>query len=316
MKMRILFTGSSSFTGMWFIKELSAAGHDVTAVFQHPLEHYTGVRRERVEALIPICRPVFSLSFGTFDFIKTILEKGPWDLFCHHAADVSHYKSEDFNIGYALANNVHHLKVVLESFLKEQCRKILLTGSIFEPNEGKGTLPLKAFSPYGLSKWLTFEVFKFYAEKLKMTLGKFVIPNPFGPHEEARYTSFLIQKWLQGETAQVTHPEYIRDNIPVSLLAKAYVHFAEQLTENGDFLKMNPTCYAGSQADFTKLFATQMESRLAIPCRYTFLKQTDFSEPLERVNLDSLSHLNLNWDEQKAWDELANYYKQKNIQIS
>ena len=32
--MKILFTGGSSFTGMWFIRELAAAGHEVTAVFR------------------------------------------------------------------------------------------------------------------------------------------------------------------------------------------------------------------------------------------------------------------------------------------
>ena len=32
--MKILFTGGSSFTGSWFIRELAAAGHQVTAVFR------------------------------------------------------------------------------------------------------------------------------------------------------------------------------------------------------------------------------------------------------------------------------------------
>ena len=31
--MRILFTGASSFTGYWFIRELVAAGHRVIATF-------------------------------------------------------------------------------------------------------------------------------------------------------------------------------------------------------------------------------------------------------------------------------------------
>jgi UDP-glucose 4-epimerase len=29
--MRILFTGASSFTGYWFVRELVAAGHEVVA---------------------------------------------------------------------------------------------------------------------------------------------------------------------------------------------------------------------------------------------------------------------------------------------
>jgi len=32
--MKILFTGGSSFTGYWFIKELVAAGHEVVAAFR------------------------------------------------------------------------------------------------------------------------------------------------------------------------------------------------------------------------------------------------------------------------------------------
>ena len=32
--MKILFTGASSFTGYWFIRELAAAGHEVTAIFR------------------------------------------------------------------------------------------------------------------------------------------------------------------------------------------------------------------------------------------------------------------------------------------
>ena len=47
--MKILFTGGSSFTGTWFIKELAAAGHDVTAIFRKPVEEYPDdVRRQRV----------------------------------------------------------------------------------------------------------------------------------------------------------------------------------------------------------------------------------------------------------------------------
>ena len=50
--MRILFTGGSSFTGYWFIKELAAAGHEVTATFQRQLDEYPDEpRRHRVGAL-------------------------------------------------------------------------------------------------------------------------------------------------------------------------------------------------------------------------------------------------------------------------
>ena len=61
------------------------------------------------------------------------------------------------------------------------CNKILLTGSVFENDEGAGSRDLRAFSPYGLSKGFTWQLFRYHAQIRSMTLGKFVIPNPFGP---------------------------------------------------------------------------------------------------------------------------------------
>jgi hypothetical protein len=44
--MKILFTGASSFTGMWFVRELAAAGHDVVPPFKVktpiPMKGYVG----------------------------------------------------------------------------------------------------------------------------------------------------------------------------------------------------------------------------------------------------------------------------------
>ncbi len=49
--MKILITGGSSFTGYWFIKELSSAGHKVYATFTKKLDDYTGIRKLRVDEL-------------------------------------------------------------------------------------------------------------------------------------------------------------------------------------------------------------------------------------------------------------------------
>ena len=49
--MKILFTGGSSFTGFWFIRELAAAGHEVTAIFRKRAEDYADeIRRQRVRS--------------------------------------------------------------------------------------------------------------------------------------------------------------------------------------------------------------------------------------------------------------------------
>jgi nucleoside-diphosphate-sugar epimerase len=74
---------------------------------------------------------------------------------------------------------------------------------VFEANEGLGSAPLRAFSPYGLSKGLTAAAAAFYADREGFTFEKFVIPNPFGPYEEPRFTAYLMKTWLARQTARV-----------------------------------------------------------------------------------------------------------------
>lgn len=298
--MRILFTGASSFTGMWFVEALAKSGHNVVTVFQKREDAYSGIRKRRVDRVCKHSRPVFECSFGDDRFLSLIHEQ-PWDLLCHHAATVTNYKSPDFDVQAAVANNTHRLKEVLQALSKQECQRVLLTGSVFEQ-----TATEPAVSPYGESKGITFQLFQEHAEKAHMALGKFVIPNPFGPYEEPRFTSSLAKAWLRGETPTVRTPEYIRDNIHVSLLASAYTTFAEQLSEK--YQECRPSGYRETQGAFTERFASAMCPRLDLPCSFEIAQQETFSEPLKRVNTDPISLLN--WNESSAWDALADYYRE------
>lgn len=308
--MRILFTGAASFTGYWFVKELAAAGHDITAVFQSNVDNYTGVRFDRVQQLLGLCTPLFNCSFGSDRFIDAIKSGSSWDLLCHHAADVSNYKSPDFDIAKAVGHNTFNLSAVLDELSRSGCRKIVITGSVFEQNEGAGSDLWKAFSPYGLSKGITAEIVRFHTSQKGMKLGKFVISNPFGPYEELRFTNYLMQQWAEGRTAAVATPLYIRDNIHVSLLAKAYRYFVENLSDQCPrYERMNPSGYVESQGDFTRRFAREMGARLGLPCEIDFRSQQEFPEPKMRVNTEAAAAMPLQWDEVAAWDELAAYYQ-------
>ncbi len=153
------------------------------------------------------------------------LTKTSFDVLCHHGAEVGDYRSPDFDPYQAAAANLHRLPEVLRALKDRGCGRLVLTGSVFEANEGAGSTPLRAFSPYGLSKTLTAAAAAFYTDREGFTFEKFVIPNPFGPYEEPRFTAYLMKTWLAGETARVQTPRYVRDNIHVSLLAKAYAAF-------------------------------------------------------------------------------------------
>lgn len=307
--MRILFTGASSFTGYWFVKELAAAGHEVVATFRKPAGEYTDVRRRRVAGLEKVCRPAYGAAFGSPEFLD-LIRAGKFDLLCHHAADVTNYKSPDFDAIAALGTNARNLAAVLGALKQSGLRGVLLTGSVFENDEGAGSEGLPAFSPYGLSKSLTFQTFRYYCRAAGLPVAKFVIPNPFGPLEEPKFTAFLVKNWYAGKTPGVSTPVYVRDNIHVTLLAKAYARFAGRVPDAPHLMKLNPSGYVESQGAFTLRFAREMQPRLGIPCNVVLENQTQFPEPRVRINTDVLDAASLGWDEAAAWDEIAQYYRE------
>lgn len=302
--MKILFTGASSFTGYWFVKEFASLGHEVFATFRAPLESYRGIRLERINRLLPICTPLFETSFGSARFLHC-LENHSFDVFCHHASQVENYKSDDFDVLDALKNNTFQIRDVISLLVRQGCRSLVVSGSIFEKGEGESGSSNGSLSPYGLSKYLTNEFIAFEAGRQGLPMGKFVIANPFGPYEEERFTTWLMKNWFEGKKPQVRTPDYTRDNIHVSLLAKAYVQFALQKPP-AQFYKLNPSGYVSTQRAFTEKFSEKMQKYLQLPCEFEAARQTQFPEPKMLYHTDPIDQGD--WNEENAWKELADYY--------
>ncbi len=307
--MRILFTGSSSFTGLWFIRELVAQGHEVVAAFQRGRDAYDGVRGRRTELAAKLARAEFDCAFGSERFLA--LAASGVDVLCHHAAVVRDYKSPDFDFAAALAANTFNLRAVLRTLAAHGCRTVVATGSVFEPDEGAGEEPRRAFSPYGLSKGMTWQALRYFAGAAGLRPCKFVIANPFGPYEEPRFTGYLIKTWAAGATATVSTPAYVRDNIPVSLLAKVYARFAARAGDGAGAggARLGPSGYVETQGAFAERVAREMRPRLELACALEHAHQTAFEEPRVRVNTDVIDAAALGWNEAAAWDELAAWYR-------
>ncbi len=306
--MKILFTGASSFTGYWFVKTLAAAGHEIVCPVTGDLVDYADLRLWRVEQLKSVCRFIPQAPFGSENFLKAVRENR-FDLLCHHAAEVRNYKSPDFDAFRALQNNTLNLRAALALLKQRGLKAVVLTGTVFEPDEGTGDEPLRAFSPYGLSKAMTFQLFRYYCHEAGLALGKFVIPNPFGPFEEPRFTAYLMRNWREGKPVEVITPDYLRDNIHVDLLAAVFGQFVQRVSElKAGCVKTNPSGYVGKQGEFAQRVAQEAKARLGWVCELKLARQEDFSEPLSRSNTEPASRLVPGWDEQKAWDAFIEFY--------
>jgi UDP-glucose 4-epimerase len=260
-----------------------------------------------VSRLANFAEVVWSTPFGDRGFMNLLDE--PFDVLCHHAARVADYRSPNFDVVAAFSDNTRNLPEILQKMAAKGLRCVVLTGSVFEEGEGAGEPPLRAFSPYGVSKFVTAAVVRYWCESLDLPLGKFVIANPFGPLEEPRFCSYLVNTWRKGEIAQVRTPRYIRDNIHVTLLSKAYCSFAERVASDGCSEHLNPSGYIEMQGDFALRCARELGSRLAVNARIELLEQRDFSEPLMRVNTQPVDGNTLLWNESRAWDEFAEFYQ-------
>jgi UDP-glucose 4-epimerase len=301
---KVLQTGASSFTGLWFARALHAAGHHGVAALRQSREDYRdGVRATRVTELGLVAERAFGLTFGDEKFLD-LCRSGSWDLLCHHAAQVGDYRSTSFDVAGALDANTRNFPGVLRAM--PAMRGVVLTGTVFEANEGGGTGPLRAFSPYGMSKGLTAELVRFWCETTGIALGKFVIPNPFGPFEEPRFCGYLMRQWRAGQVAEVRTPAYVRDNIHVDLLAGAYAAFVDAVATKPGFMRANPSGYVETQGAFAERFAREIRRRTSMDCGVSLSRQTEFPEPLVRINTDRVEVSG--WSETAAWDGVSAYY--------
>ena len=54
-----------------------------------------------------------------------------------------------------------------------------------------------------------------------------------------------------------------------------------------------------------------MASRIGIACPIALLKQSEFVEPIARINTDRVDGDALGWNEAAAWDAEAEYYRSR-----
>lgn len=296
--MRVLMTGPSSFTGMYVVEALVAAGHQVVVTSTQSLSSYTGVSRKRIERVAGLVERLHQgVCFGDDRFIDLIAQES-FDVYCHHGAWTENYRSMDYDIQRAFANNTRSVKRVCDLLAKNGCGKLLVSGSIFAE-------VAHPFSPYGLAKKMTQQTLDFYGVASGLQVSNVVIPNPFGALDNLKLPRYLLTEWAKAGVPTIQTPDYIRDNIPVDLLALGIADWVKRCPSTVGRSVYRPSGYVSTMAEFVRRLQRECRERTGWACDVSFSKQTDFAQPMRLVNDVPLMPLFPSWDEQAFWDRLV-----------
>jgi nucleoside-diphosphate-sugar epimerase len=307
MSERVLLTGASSFTGMWIGEALAAAGFEVTAPLLRPRADYDAERLARIARVEAVAEVVYDRPFASDAFLD-LARAGGFAALAHHAADVTGYRDPGFDAGAATGRNLAGAPTALRTLAQAGARVVLVTGTVFEAGEGDCPEEPLAVTPYGLSKTLTNIGFKHHAAWEGLRFGRFVIPSPYGPFEQQRsFPAHLFRTWAAGETPLVRTPLYLRDHLPAPQLARAYaLQLAALLADPGAPELARPSGWIATQGAFARKVAQEAARRLGRDCPLGLADQTEFPEPLRRVNCDPAPVEG--WDEPAFWDRYVAWY--------
>ena len=305
--MKILFTGSSSFTGYHFINDLADNGHEIIVTFSQKKNFYLRQKNNRsirVKKLIDRFDCHFNVNFSKNSSIKFVNNLLQVDIFCHHFADTKNYKLNTFDIFSALKNNTKNISNCIGALKEKGLKYYIYTGSYFEPKE-EFSKDYSSFSLYGVTKSLTGQLIRHHCYNYDVIYKKFIIPNPFGELEdENRILSIVADHWIKKKVFLIKHPEYLRDNIPIRILSNCYCDFI--LKKN--IKSYSPSFYRLSNINFISRFSNEVKKRSKLKCEFKYLDDSLYDEPKKKYNYHRIKLSQYSLSSKQIWDDLVKYY--------
>jgi len=303
--LHVLLTGVSSFSGSAFAAELASRGHQVTGVLSQPRDSYQGVRADRLAMLGDSVSFIESAPMGSEALTEAIAGLDAIDVVGLHHATVGDFRSPTYDLGSAVASATAGAADIAAATVAKGATAVVFTRSVFESGFGV-TDDVRPIGVYAIAKSATAELWRERFRPLDVTMKDFVIANPVGALEEPRFISYLAKTWQSGETPMLRSPHYVRDNVPIQLLAQAYADAIEDASL-GDIATMAPSHWVGTNLEFAQRLSREFGSRWQIECAVGIADELDNAEPRVRIATDRVEFESAA-NEVDFWNEYAAHY--------
>lgn len=304
--MKILFTGISSFTGFWIANYFANKGYTIDAVLtKKTIRQYDSLRSERLSKLSDNINLIFDCKFGDNKFIS-LIRSNQYEIIIHHASNVNNYNSDSFDWQLAINENTNNIEIVIEEIASNSNTIFAYSSTVFEKGGISKDQPI---NKYAFSKKISKEIIKFFCVKYNIKFTQIYITNPFGPLEDLKLNHHILSSWKKNTDVVIKTPKYIRDFIPVDLLAISYFeHIVSLQTSNNLISSYSPSGYKMKISDYLNFLSNKLYQLIGDKKEFKTEDQINFSEPIELVN-DSNVLLNAIWNEKEFWVQYFNYYK-------
>lgn len=189
---KILVTGASGFIGSSLCRRLYNSGAEVNGVYHHSAQMH---HDERVRW--------WQCDLADFETVRSLLARIKPDIIFHLASHVAGSRSLEL-VQPTFHSNLSSTVNVLTAATEVGCRRIILAGSMEEPEEGgDGTAPC---SPYAAAKWASNGYARMFRELYQLSVNTARIFMVYGPGQKDlnKLVPYVTLSLLRGEAPRLT----------------------------------------------------------------------------------------------------------------
>lgn len=222
--MKILFTGSSSFTGYYFLKELNKNKIESFAIFSKKKKTYKkNYQRDILNNKMKYIKPISNVSFGSKKYTNIIKTK-KINILCFHHFIVGNLNNK-YNFNSNLKKLLKNIETVVKELSKNKNSSIIYTSSVYQKiSSNLRYLNDKSRVNYGYTKLILSQILRYMCKKYKVKFVNFELQNPIGKFEKKNSLPYYIaSSFFKKKNIKLDNPERIFKYQFIEIISKDYV---------------------------------------------------------------------------------------------